>query len=39
MVLAFKVKDIGSFMIRYFSDEDTASSWIEECSEGKHVDK
>lgn len=39
LVMAFKRKDISSFMIRYFVDEENASSWIEECSEGKHIDR
>jgi hypothetical protein len=38
MVLAMSARDANIFMIRYFTEEEYAVAFIEECAEGKHLD-
>ena len=38
LVYAMNAKDPSLFMIRCFNEEEYAVAFIEECSEGKHID-
>ena len=39
MLIAMRKDEPTQFMMRYFTDEESAVSWIDECAAGKHQDE